>query len=188
VDNLQQAYNGLGAWSSPHDFRCRVNALNDQVNNHSYFTKPFKSLREAWVLAEFARLISAESVRLDLVENSDADGYVKISSECHSVQITGADREGREICAEYKPGPSYRVVTHEAINDVDDVAKALATAIETKIEKRYSTRPMLVVDLNLGVHGPEDEELKLRSRIVALKEQHARHVDGIYVLHQGQLV
>jgi hypothetical protein len=102
---LQQGYDELGAWLSAPDFKSKVDALCGKVGNHSYFTRPYKSLREAWVLAEFAPLINAESERLNPVENSDADGYVKISGECRSVQIVWADRDDREICAEYKPGP-----------------------------------------------------------------------------------
>jgi len=47
---------------------------------------------------------------------------------------------------------------------------------------------MLVVDLNFGVHGRPDEEVKLRLRIATLKDKYAQHFDGIYVLHNGKLV
>src|SRR6267142_1811401 len=122
MEALQQAYTDLEAWSSSPDFRRKVDALNAKVGNHFYFTRPFKSLREAWVLAEFARLINAENVRLNTMQDSEADGYIKISGKCHEVQITGADRPGRKICEEYKPGPDYKLLTCKPINDADGVA------------------------------------------------------------------
>jgi hypothetical protein len=188
VHDLQQAYDELGVWLSALEFKRKVDALSAQVSSHSYFTRPYKSLREAWVLAAFARLINADSVRLNTVQDSDADGYVKISGTCRNVQIIWGDRDDRKIDDEYKPDPGYKVLTCERINDADDVAKALATAIEKKVKKRYASRPMLVVDLNLGVHGREDEQLKLRSRIATLKGQYAQHFNDIYVLQSGELV
>jgi hypothetical protein len=193
MEELQQAYTELESWSSPPDFQRQVDALNAKVGNHFYFTRPFKSLREAWVLAEFARLISAENVRLNTVQDSEADGYIKISGECHKVQITGADKPGRKICDEYKPGPNHKVLTSEPIKDADDVANALASAIERKVKRygsvssEHAARPMLVIDLNFGVHGRPDEETKLRSRIAALKDKYAQHFDGIYILQSGKL-
>ena len=192
-DPLQQTYIELGAWSSPLDFKRRVDSV--KVKSCDYWTsRRFNSLREAWVLAEFALLIKADRVRLNLTENSPADGYVKISGDCREVQITEALKPGREIGNEYKSGPKYRVLTCEEINDADDVAEALTGAIEKKIKRygsirsQHASRPMLVVSLELGVHGRQEEELRLQSQIAVLKERYAAHFGGIYVLQSGKLV
>jgi hypothetical protein len=186
-DQLTQAYSELGAWSSPLDFQRKVDALNAQVKNCEYFSSGrFKSLREAWILAEFARLINADSVRLGLVENSLADGYVRISGDCREVQITEADRPGRKRGDEYKAGSDCKGRTCEPINDAEDVAKALCRAIENKT--KYPSRPTLVVLQNLGVHGRPGQEVKLQSMIVAMKGKYASHFADIYILHNGKLL
>src|SRR5262249_27377042 len=171
---LTQAYDELGAWSPPLNFQRKVDALNARVKNCEYFAAGrFKSLREAWVLAEFARLINADSVRLNLVERSPADGYVKISGDCREVQITEADREERRRGDEYNPERGdYERCRSVPVNDAGDVAKVVCRAIENKM-KKYPSLQILVVNQNLGVHGRPEEEMKLQSMIAAMKKKYA---------------
>jgi hypothetical protein len=60
-----------------------------------------------------------------------------------------------------------------------------ARTIENK--KRYGSRPILVVNLNLGVHGRHEQEMTLQSMIAAIKDKYASHFADIYVLRNGKL-
>jgi hypothetical protein len=189
-DELTQAYNELAVWSPPLDFQGKVDALSVRVKSCEYFPAGrFKCLREAWVLAEFARLINADRVRLNLVENSPADGYVKISGDCREeVEITEADREERRRGDEYNPQRSdYKRRTSVPVNDAEYVAKAVARAIENRMKK---CPQILVVNQNLGVHGRPKEEMKLQSMIGAVKRKYEEKYasTAIYILQNGKLV
>jgi hypothetical protein len=186
-DELKQARADLEVWLSPKDFGNKVEMLDQRVTSREHFVSTeLKFLRDdAWVLAEFARLINAESVRLATETERFPDGYVKVSGNCLKIEITEADRPGRRRGDEYKPGALR--VTSELINSAETVATALEKAIERKVEKNYALPPTLIINLNLGVHGGRQEETKLESLIAAIKKRYTSQFAGIYVLQNNKL-
>jgi hypothetical protein len=190
-EELRKVRAELEDWLPPHEFARKVEALDRRIKSCERFNSAkFKFLRDdAWVLlAQFARLMKADSVRLvrRQTEGDADDGYVKISRQCLKIQITEADRPSRERGKEYRPNAS--TFTDEQINNAEYVARALRGPIQKKIEKHYAPPPpTLVVNLNLGVHGSQEQETKLASLIAEIKEQYRPNCARIYVLRDDRL-
>jgi hypothetical protein len=188
-DELQKIRAELENWLPPNEFANKVEALDLRVASCERFSSHnFKFLRDdAWVLAQFARLINADGVRLVRQETEHfPDGYVKVSGQCWQIEITEADRPERKRGKEYKPdAPTF---THEQINSAESVAQVLCNAIEKKTEQNYAPQPTLVVNLNIGVHGNQTEEEKLKSLVAAIKERYRSKFADIYVLRDDRLV
>jgi hypothetical protein len=189
-DELKQARADLEGWLSPKDFGNKVEMLDRRITSSEHFiSTELKFLRDdAWVLAEFARLINADSVRLARETERFPDGHVKVSGNCLKIEITEADRKGRRRGDEYKPDAPR--VTCDPINNAETVATALEQAIKNKVEKNYAPPPppTLVVNLNLGVHGNREQETKLESLIAAVKKRYTSQFAGIYVLRNNKLL
>jgi hypothetical protein len=187
-DELRKIRAELEQWLPPEEFANKVDALDRRITSCKRFSsKDFKFLRDdAWVLAQFARLIKAESVRLVRQETEAfPDGCVKVSGDCLQIEITEADKPGRQRGKEYKLNvPTF---TCEQIDSAEFVAQVLCDAIEKKIEQNYAPPPTLVVNLNIGVHGNQAEEAKLASLIAAIKERYKAKFAGIYVLRGDRL-
>jgi hypothetical protein len=187
-DELKQARADLEGWLSPKDFGNRVEMLDRRVTSPEHLTSTgLKFLRDdAWILAEFVRLVNVDSVRLAGEAERFPDGYVKVSGNCLKIEITEADRPGRRRGDEYKPDAPR--VTCEPTNNAETVATALEQAIKNKAKKNYASPPTLVVNLNLGVHGNREQETKLESLIAAVKKQYTSRFAGIYVLRNNKLL
>jgi hypothetical protein len=190
-DHVKRVRTALETWQSPSHFEGRVAGLDEQIKSSELFrANELKFMRDdAWILARFAVLVRAESVRLGTEKEEAAgdDGFVKVSGDCLQIQIIEADREDRKRGDEYNPGACK--LTCEQTNDAEYVAAALKRAIDKKIDKHQTPPPTLVVNVNLGVHGNKEQEAKLKLLIAALKERFSSDFPaGIYVLWNDMLI
>jgi hypothetical protein len=181
----------LSDWLSTKEFVKTVEALDQILKSREHFVSTdFKFLRDdAWTLANFARLIKADRVRLsnEAVGERFPDGFVEVACKHLAIEITEADRWRRRRGNEYKD--SVSPVTCEQINSADEVAAALIHSIEKKLNKFYSSPPpTLVINLNLGVHGRPEQETQLGTVIAEIKERYASKFSEIYVLRNDKLL
>jgi hypothetical protein len=187
-EELRKVRAELEDWLPPHEFARKVETLDRFTNDERFNSAKLKFLRDdAWVLAQFARLMKADSVRLvrRQTEGDADDGYVKIAGQCLKIQITEADRESRKRGKEYRPNAP--TISDEHVNDAEYLARVLTRAIQKKT--RYAPPPpTLVVNLNLGLHGNQEQETKLAPLIANIKERYKSNFSGIYVLQNDRLV
>jgi hypothetical protein len=166
---------------APADFITTTQALCNRCKSSDWFIRPhLKFLHDAFILAEFVRLMPVEGVWLASSSEQWPDGYVKVSGKAHNIEVTST-HGGRKL------GDEYREVSAPTLEHIEDwAARArsiphyLEAAIEAKRRKHYGSACWLVVYLNIsgrGVHELETEEA-----IRAIKARYATSFERIFVL------
>jgi hypothetical protein len=175
-------------WQSPQNFSDTTNALCSRCKSAAYFNQPqLKYLHDAYVLAKFARLQKAESVRLAAASNQWPDGFIEFHAQVHNVEVTST-HGGRKL------GEEYRIVTGSTLSmepgenwveRANSIPKYLDEAIGHKAKKRYASPCWLVVYLNISEYGIRQKETE--KTIAETKDRYASAFFAISVLWKGKL-
>jgi hypothetical protein len=185
-NELDAAQRLLVQWQSPHDFSSTTLAICKRCLSRDYFNRPrLKFLHDAYVLAKFAKLKEAESVRLEAPADQWPDGFVKLQGQIYKVEVTST-HGGRKL------GQEYRHVMEPTLDPVenwieraDSIPKYLDVAISGKSNKNYASRCWLVVYLNISEYGIRQVETE--QVIAATKARYAAGFVDISVLWKGKL-
>jgi hypothetical protein len=126
-----------------------------------------------------------ESVRLAGRSEQWPDGFVKLSSQIHNVEVTST-HGGRKLGKEYREISGARL---DPVNDwvarADSIPKYLDEVIRAKIEKKYSSPYCLVVYLNISEYGIRQRETE--QVIAATKARHSKAIKELFVLWKERL-
>ena len=99
---LDAAQQLLIQWQSPDDFSDAALAMCKRCLSGDYFNQPkLKFLHDAYVLAKFARLGGADSVRLAAPSDQWPDGFINLRGETYKIEITST-HGGRKLGQEYR--------------------------------------------------------------------------------------
>jgi hypothetical protein len=99
---LDAAQHLLVLWQSLDDFSNTTLAMCRRCLSADYFNRPrLKFLHDAYVLAKFARLQGADSVRLAALFDQWPDGFIKLQGETHNIEVTST-HGGRKLGQEYR--------------------------------------------------------------------------------------
>jgi len=124
---LNAAQQLLVHWQSPDDFSNTTLAMCKRCRSADYFNRPrLKFLHDAYVLAKFARLQEADSVRLE--SDQWPDGFIKLQGETYNIEVTST-HGGRKLGQEYRHvrGPTLDPV-EDWIERADSIPKYLDEA------------------------------------------------------------
>jgi hypothetical protein len=144
----------LVQWQSPDDFSNTTLAMSKRCLAEDYFNRPrLKFLREAYVLAKFAKLKEVESVRLAPPSDRWPDGFIELQSQIHNIEVTST-HGGRKLGQEYRHvrGPTPDPVENW-IERADSIPKYLDQAISSKLQKNYASPCWLVIYLNISEYA-----------------------------------
>jgi hypothetical protein len=183
--DLIEGQQRLMRWQSPTAFYDDTMALCASFRSRpsEFFNRQqLKFLRDAYVLAEFARLQKAEVVRLADPAEQWPDGLVNIGGMVHNVEVTST-HGGRKLGKEYR---SIAEPTQENwVERADSIPKYLDDAISRKIQKNYSSPCILIVYLNINdLDACQNETEQV---IAAAKVRHSRNFAAIFVLWKRHL-
>jgi hypothetical protein len=181
---LHAAQQLLVHWQSPDDFSNTTLAMCKRCRSADYFNRPrLKFLHDAYVLAKFARLQEADSVRLE--SDQWPDGFIKLQGETYNIEVTST-HGGRKLGQEYRHvrGPTLDPV-EDWIERADSIPKYLDEAISGKRQKNYASPCWLVVYLNISEYGIR--QLETEQVIAAAKARYAAAFVDVSVLWKGKL-
>ncbi len=132
----------LARWQSPDDIKKMTDALCWRCQSSDYFNRPqLNFLQDAYVLAKFARLKEAESVRLAAPSERWPDGLMKLEGQIYNIEVTST-HGGRKLGQEYRnvSGPTLDPVENWVAR-ADSIPKYLDDAISTK-PRRTTAAPV----------------------------------------------
>jgi len=183
---LDAAQQLLVQWQSPDDFSNTTLAMCKRCLSADYFNRPrLKFLHDAYVLAKFARLKGANSVRLAALSDQWPDGFIKLQGEAYNIEVTsthGGRKLGQE-CRQVR-GPTLDPVENW-IERADSIPKYLDGAISGKSQKNYASPCWLVVYLNISEY--DIRQIETEQVIAAIKARYAAAFVDISVLWKGKL-
>ncbi|NOJ48101.1 hypothetical protein [Bradyrhizobium archetypum] len=175
-------------WQSPQNFSDITNALCSRCKSAAFFNQPkLKYLHDAYVLAKFARLQNAESVRLAAASDQWPDGFIKFHGQIHNIEVTST-HGGRKLGEEYRNVTGSTLSMDPVENWVEranSIPKYLDEAIGNKAKRRYASPCWLVVYLNISEYGIRQKETE--KTIAETKERHTSAFSAISVLWKGKL-
>jgi hypothetical protein len=181
------ARKALTQWQTPEQFQARVASFTPLIKSSTLFNKNSASfLLDAIPIAEFSKNRSIESLRLaDQVEQSN-DGQFRNSGKATSIEVTEVMEPGRRRGDEYRRCGA----AEEKVREFDPhlgktIATALSAGIKKKAEKRYATKPLLLVYLNISTGGRLGNEVE--AEIKKLKAEYADTFAEICVLWADRL-
>jgi hypothetical protein len=180
------AKNNLSKWQAPADFVAATKSLCVRCKSEHWFNDPkLKILHDAYVLAEFVRLMEFKSVRLGNQFEQWPDGFVKSSNMIHNIEVTST-HGGRKL------GKEYRTVSPPTLDPVSDwvaradsIPKYLDECIQGKVKKKYSSPYWLVVYLNISEYGIRQKETE--EEIAEIKTRYANSVSALSILWKGRI-
>jgi hypothetical protein len=186
-NELAQAHRALARWQSPADFIALVEKWESQTPKDVFLGSSGGFLREAWVLAEYVKRVEVDRVRLSPPDERWPDGYIETGRVAKSVEITEVMEPTRRRGDELKnPGPEMQMDPVENwVARAEAIPVALNDRIEAKAKKRYGSRAMLLVYLNISEYGIRQEETQLI--IAEVKAQHTSTFESIVVLWKERL-
>jgi hypothetical protein len=179
---MTAARRALEQWQTPQAFVSKVESFAPLVKSSVLFNKPnARFLFDAIPIAEFSKHRALQSVRL--AEQHDAQ--VKDQTGTFDVEVTEVLESGRKRGDEYRCGMPQ--VTHSEFdpNLGQTIATALTNGVKKKAEKRYATKPLLLVYLNISTGGRLGNEVE--KKINELKAQYADAFREVCVLWPGKL-
>jgi hypothetical protein len=183
-NELDAAKHLLIRWQSSEDFSNTAFGMGKRCLSGDYFNQPqLNFLREAYVLAKFAELRGAESVRLGA--DQWPDGFIKLQGNIHNIEVTST-HGGRKLGQEYRhvKGPTLDPVENW-VKRADSIPKYLDEAISGKSQKNYASPCWLVVYLNISEWGIR--QIETEQVIAATKARYAARFADISVLWKGKL-
>lgn len=176
----------LAKWQQPDAFKCATRAIWSRCKAEEWFNRLYlKFLHDAYVLAEFASLWPAESVRLASASEQWPDGNVKIAGINHLIEVTST-HGGRKLGEEYR-GP--QMMTMDRVENwvarAESIPRYLDEAIHAKRRRNYSSPCWLVVYLNIGEYGIR--QIETERSIEVIKQRYSSSFEAITVLWKGKL-
>jgi len=137
-------------------------------------------------IAEFVRHYPVELVRLAEQREGLNDGQLQISGRIIDVEVTEAMELGRRRGDEYRSHKAANLNLREFDPNLDEtLATQLAEAVSRKADKRYATKPLLLVYLNFRSGGRLKGEVEVE--IKRLKHQYAGLFESVFVLWADKL-
>jgi hypothetical protein len=187
-NELTKAKDDLEQCRSSADFRKTVLGLCSRCGSSQFFNSPHCSfLRDAFVVAEFARHKNADRVRLARSSDQWPDGFVTIGGKDENVEVTIALMPGRRMGDEYRFDAKCELdPVHNRVKRAAAIPGALDDAIAPKIAKHYPIGTCLVVYLNIDDYGIR--QLETEVAIAAVKQRHAASFGSIFVLWKDRLL
>lgn len=187
---LAMARTELSQWQSPAAFIKRVGEVDSLIESAVLFTKPnINFLFDALVLAEFLKLKRVEQVRLAGAREGWPDGFIGNQKAFENVEITEIMEPGRRRGDEYRRTVENSKPPPDRPDDwrasAAKIPATLEAGIMKKVQKKYGTKPLLLVYLNIGDYGLMQKETK-----AAIAEQKAKYSESfreIWVIWQGVL-
>lgn len=157
-EELFRAHSELADWQKPDEFLAKVTALGNWVETSKLWGNNAKFLREAMVLAEYAKLRDdLDFVRLG---EDPPDGWLR-STEDVPVEITEVIEPGRKRGDEYRED---KIDQPEMVEDlqarIERIEPSLENVIRAKVGK-YANNPMLLVYLDIVDHGRAQKDIEL---------------------------
>jgi hypothetical protein len=189
ADPLRIERGKLESWSTPEEFRSRVDALAAKFSLEDRFNSPHLSfLHDAILLCEFAlKLGGTKSVRLAIEFDRFPDGFLTTKdNKTLNVEVTEADHEDRHRGDEYKGGGKAKQRPTDDSEGVNVISKELERVIQKKARKRYKPKPTLVVWLNLDKQEINEEDVV--SVLGSTRAQHAASFENIFLLWRGKVL
>lgn len=168
---------------TPEAFVAKVKSFAPLVKSSVLFNKPqLQFLLDAEAIAEFTRHRVLKSVNLA----DQHDGQATDESGTFDIEVTEVQRPGRKRGDEYREGRPK--VTHVPFdpNLGQTIAAQLAKHIQNKADKRYGTKPLLLVYLNLNDAGGRLGD-EVEKAINEQKKKHAGTFREICVLWNQKL-
>lgn len=183
---IRQAVERLDNWQAPAVFQSDVSALCKRCNSKDWFNRPqLKFLHDAFVLEEFVRHRPVDKVRLVPQSEQWPDGQIRIGRDERNVEVT-SEHGGRKLGDEYATVAEPELVKSIAAPP-GKIAACLDAAIQGKVNKRYGSRALLVIYLNIhdwfGIRQGEAEHA-----IKEVKRKHAKSFDDIFVLWKDKVL
>jgi hypothetical protein len=180
------ARKALTQWQTPEQFQAKVSSFASLIKSSTLFNKNSAGfLLDAIPIAEFSKNRNIESLRLaEQVEQSN-DGQFRNSGKATSIEVTEVMEPGRRRGDEYRIGRAA-----EEVRDFDPslgktIATELSKGIKKKAEKKYATKPLLLVYLNISTGGRLGNEVE--AEIKKLKAEYADTFTEICVLWANKL-
>ncbi len=169
---MNAARQALARWQTPKAFVSKVESFARLVRSSTLFNKPNAAfLLDAIPIAELAKYRAMQSVRLVEQKEGLNDGQFKDGSKTIDIEVTEVLEPGRRRGDEYRGG-GIKVTAHDFDPNLGKtIATELAKRIKKKADKRYSTKPLLLVYLNIGTGGRLADEVE--RAIKALKMEYA---------------
>jgi hypothetical protein len=181
------ARKALAQWQTPAQFQAKVASFAPLIKSSTLFNKNGASfLLDAIPIAEFSKNRSIESLRLaEQIEQSN-DGQFRHSGKATNIEVTEVMEPGRRRGDEYRKGWT----AEEKVRDFDPslgktIATALSAGIKKKAEKKYATKPLLLVYLNISTGGRLGNEVE--AEIKKLRAEYADTFAEICVLWADKL-
>jgi hypothetical protein len=170
-------------WQVPSEFIARV----DEWPSHLVVKTRF--LQEAWILAEFAKRLEVERLRLSDPAERWPDAYVQIDGTVKSVEITGVMEPSRRRDDELKQEGTW--IRLDPVEDwvarAEAIRGALSARLKQKAAKRYASPTMLLVYLNISIGFLRPDEHETEKLIAEVKAQHISAFEQIVVLWREEL-
>jgi hypothetical protein len=172
----------LEQWQTPQAFVSKVENFAPLVKSSVLFNKPnARFLLDAIPVAEFSKHRTLQSVRL--AEQHDAQ--VTDHTGMFDIEVTEVLEPGRKRGDEYRCGIPTLKHSEFDPNLGIVIATELANGIKKKAEKRYATKPLLLVYLNISTGGRLGDEVE--TKINEVKAQYAATFREVCVLWAGKL-
>jgi hypothetical protein len=159
----------LSEWRKPGEVAAYVTAVNDAMGSADFFRQGgVEFLRDAWLAAEFGQHRQSTAVRLVAERDLWPDFEARDGGEIERVECGEADIPARRRGDEYRVAaersengkPNFE---HDPMEDwitrADQVPKALATVIASKVGKRYAGCVSLLIYLNISEFGIRRAEI-----------------------------
>jgi hypothetical protein len=187
---LSKARTTLAEWQPPEAFVRNVEEVGGLIESALLFNKSnVNFLLDAMALAEFIKLRPAEMVRLAGSREQWPDGFTGTPRAFTPVEITEVMEPGRKRGDEYRRANQNKEPEPDRPADwrarAEKIPEALEDAIKKKVAKRYGSKPVLLVYLNISDYGLMQQETK--AAIARLKKQYAGAFQEICVLWQDAL-
>jgi hypothetical protein len=179
---LKLAHESLSLWHHPSAFAEYVDKWPSNIVVRTRF------LQEAWVLAEFAKRVEVQRLRLSCPSEQWPDAYVKIGGISRYVEITEVLEPDRRRDDELRDEDVPDVWLDPVENWVaraNAIPGALRTRLQRKAQKRYGSPVVLLVYLNISEWGIRQTETE--QTIADLKAEHGSAFEQIVVLWKDKL-
>jgi hypothetical protein len=176
------ARKALEQWQTPEQFVSKVESFAPLVKSSVLFNKPnAQFLLDAIPIAEFSKHRPLKSIRLAEQHDSEA----KDDTGTFDIEVTEIQEPGRRRGDEYRCG--VPALTHSEFdpNLGKTIASQLAKGVQKKADRKYGSKPLLLIYLNISTGGRLGNEVE-----AAIKEERRKHAIAfreICVLWAGKL-
>jgi hypothetical protein len=161
---LEAWRNELSTWADSSTFRSRIDQImqSPELGGAMFRQAGLTFLRDAWVAARVATLVSAGRVRLCAGERPDFE--LQFDNETRQFEVTEADMPGRKRGDECWHDPVVKesavsgpVVEYEpeesSATHFEAISESLKSVIAKKLDKKYDRDACLMIYLNFESYG-----------------------------------